>query len=141
MGGNGVIEDIAAEIGFTAASKLIVWFGGRTMLIPSSPTPDNAILKVIGDSPMRRLCEVWGGSHLYVPLPTRFDAQERDQIIAKLIISGVSVKVIAEAFAISESLVNRKRRQFEREGLLPLILAGEAGRIGAVAQSSGLGNR
>ncbi len=125
--GHGVIEDVAAEIGFTATIKLMVWFGNRTIAIPTQATENHPIAVVIGVKAMARLCAFCGDSPLYVPALTRLDAEHRDQFIALLIAKGISTKTIGDIVELTERRVQQKRRDLERTGLLPLVLSGEIG--------------
>lgn len=124
---NGLIEDIAAEVGFTAACKLIDWFGNRVIMIPVRPDPKHPIGIVIGLSAMARLCAVWGGTPIYIQAPSRRDSEHRDQLIAVLLAKGIGTKTVGEIVGLTDRRIQQKRYELERSGLLPLILSGEVG--------------
>lgn len=131
---NRLIEDIAAEVGFTAACKLIEWFGNRTIRIPKEPSRDHPIAVVIGTSALARLCAIWGDENIYIQSPTRMDLEQRAQLIAALLARGVSEKTVAEIVGLTKRRVQQMRRSLEQRGLLPLILSGEVGARWSIEQ-------
>ncbi len=131
---NGVMEDIAAEIGFTAANRLIMWFGGRQVSIPAQPSEDHPVAVVIGLRSLERLRQAFGPCSVFIPAGKHDDVELRDREIAALIAAGKGTRCIADAIGISESCVQKRRRHLEQTGLLPLVLTGK---IGAKPERSG----
>ncbi len=61
---NGTLEDVAAEIGYTATSRLVAWFGGANLYVPATATEDHAVARLIGFPAFRRLVAEYGGTTL-----------------------------------------------------------------------------
>lgn len=124
---NGVMEDIAAEIGYTATNALVDWFGGGNLHIPTAATADHVIAKVIGLSAMRRLVTMYVGRIgnqrlLWVPGGYEREIVRRDRMIAFLFSQGHGTKAIADLTGMSERHVQQVRVRVEQMGLLPLIV-------------------
>ena len=64
---NSTIEDVCAVIGFTATTRLIDWFGGNNIYVPSAPSDDHTIACLIGMPAMRALCLEFGDLTVWIP--------------------------------------------------------------------------
>ncbi len=124
---NGVIEDIAAEIGFTAALALIEYHGGRVVMIPVRPSPDHPIARTVGMPALTRLCAAWAGEVLYIEGDTRRARIERRALIARLAAEGLSTRAIARAIGIGERRVQQILAELRGAGIVELAAAGELG--------------
>jgi hypothetical protein len=124
---NGVLEDIGAEVGYTATNALVDWFGGGNLHIPTAASEDHPIAKVIGLSAMKRLVKLYEGCvgnqrMLWVPLGYEREIARRDRMIALLFAQGYGTKAITSVTGMSERHVQQVRVRIENLGLLPLIL-------------------
>jgi hypothetical protein len=124
---NGVLEDIAAEIGYTATNALVDWFGGGNLYIPATAYPDHAIAQVIGMAAMRRLVKLYEGKtgnarNLWLNQGYERELARRDRMIAALYALGLGTKQIMGIANMSERHVQQVRTRVESLGLLPLIL-------------------
>lgn len=124
---NTILEDIAADIGFTATNSLIDWFGGGNLYIPAVATPDHPIAQVIGFSAMRRLVQMFEGRvgnarNLWLNQGYEREQARRDRMIAALYACGKGTKEIMKIANMSERHVQQIRAKIESLGLLPLIL-------------------
>lgn len=124
---NGVMEDIANEIGFTAANSLIDWFGGGNLHIPTTAHVNHPIAKVCGLSAMRRLVAMYEGRIgnqrlLWVPMAYEREIARRDRMIAAMFAHGWGTKAIMNITGMSERHVQQVRLKVEQMGLLPLIV-------------------
>lgn len=124
---HGVLEDISAEIGYTATNALVDWFGGANLHIPTEADPEHAIAKVIGLPGFKRLVKLYDGyvgnqRLLWVPFGYQRDADRRDRMIAVLFANGYGSKAIADIAQMTERHVQKVRKRVEEQGLLPLIL-------------------
>lgn len=118
---NSVLDDISAEIGFTATSTLAAWFGGSNLYVPGKADPEHAVAKMIGFSAFRRLVECFGSETLWLPDDDR-GPDRRDRLICSAFAEGKGAKTISGMTGLSERRVNQIRIALETRGLLPLIL-------------------
>lgn len=123
---NGILEDICAEIGYTATTTLVDWFGGGGVCIPIKVTEDHPIGRVIGAKPFARLVGEWGGQILDIPLDYRRERTRRNKLIGALIAKGVSTKHIARIATMTENQIKNIRTELEEANVLPMILRGDA---------------
>lgn len=119
---HGILEDIGAEIGYTATCSLVDWFGGRTLYIPETFTDDHQIARVVGAQAFARLVSSWGGETLSIPIDFKREVARRDRLVCALLAKGTSTREVARIAILSERQVQIIRRRLEGEGLLPLIL-------------------
>lgn len=119
---NTLLEDIAAEIGYTATSTLCGWFGGRYVFVPATPSPEHKIARVIGPSAFRRLSAAFGGVTLFIPKDQAQRRARRNRIIFDMIVRGSNANNISTRIQISKMQVHNIRRDLEDGGILPMIL-------------------
>lgn len=122
MKNHGILEDIGAEIGYTATAALVDWFGGGNLYVPLEVETGHPIENVIGEAAFRRLVKAWPGETLWLPLGYQREADRRDRMIAVLLGLGMGSKKVAAIAGMSESHVQHTRTRLERLGLLPMIL-------------------
>lgn len=126
---HGMLEDVAAEIGYTAATALVDWFGGFGQIaIPMEAIEDHPIANVIGMPAFRRLVKLYEGAgpherFLWMNNGENREIARRDRLIACLIaVGGLGSKQIAAITGMSESSVRFSQLRVERLGILPMIL-------------------
>jgi hypothetical protein len=128
---HGIVEDLGAEIGYTATAALVDWFGGGTLHVPKEFDPGHAICKVIGEPAFRRLIR-WVDSLpvnllarprlIQIPLGYQREQDRRDRMIAVLLAGGYGSKQVAAIAGMTERHVQMVRARVEAMGILPLIL-------------------
>jgi hypothetical protein len=121
---NGILEDVGAELGFTATSALAAWFGGMNLYVPGTVDPDHPIVSVIGIAPYRRLVAAFGGEVLCLPEGRQDEIDRRDRVIATMLGGGKGTKEIAGKTGLSERRVQQIRMRLENSGVIPLIWNG-----------------
>lgn len=124
---NGILEDVAAEIGYAATNSLVDWFGGGNLYIPTVADPSHPISQVIGFAAMRRLVQYFDGKignarNLWLNQGYERETARRDRMIAALYAMGLGTKQIMAIANMSERHVQQVRAKVEDLGLLPLIL-------------------
>ena len=119
---NGILEDIGAEMGFTATSVLAAWFGGQWLYVPQKADPNHPVAKLVGISAYKKLVENWGGTSIKIPTGSGEEIARRDRTIAEMLHNGMGSKAIAEQTGLTERRVQQIRLQLESSGLIPLIL-------------------
>lgn len=126
---NGILEDIGAVIGASAALRLAGWQDGAPVYIPSTPAPEHRLCAILApDDPqagfnlLARLSADFGGETLCLPKVAELDYMRLRGQICRRLRRGVSVRCIAHDLGISERQINNHRRKLEEAGLLPLIL-------------------
>lgn len=126
---HGMLEDVAAEIGFTAATALVDWFGGFNQIyVPTEATEDHPIGRVIGLPAFKRLVKMYEGVEttkrfLWMNNGENRETARRDRLIACLIaMGGLGTKQIAAITGMTESSVRFSQLRVERLGILPMLL-------------------
>lgn len=134
---NTTLDDICAEIGYSATNVLVAWYGGDYVRVPVEVSAENPITRAIGMSAMRRFVESWGGQRLWVPAAHRFTVEQRDRVIADLLKSGIKEREIGGAIGLSERRVQQIHERLARDGLIELLgkkLTGKAATKSALAK-------
>lgn len=120
---NTLLDDISAAIGYTATTRLSVWFGGRCIYVPQNADPDHTLGRVLGEPAFRRLAAAFGGERIFVPKDSaRQNAVQNQQAVFHALTRGEDAKHIATTLGISTTQVSNIRRELEEMGVLPLIL-------------------
>lgn len=131
---NGTLEDIGAELGFTATTALVAWFGGANLHVPETVSELHPIARVIGVKPFERLVASWGSESLWIPEAGATDERDRrDRRIAEMVLAGKGTKAIGEATGLTERRVQQIRVRLEAIGILPFVLKGTQEKAGVVA--------
>lgn len=123
---NGVMEDVAAEIGYTAANALVDWFGGANLRIPELATDEHVIAKVIGMPAMRRLVAMRGdaiGNERIMWVPTGYERElaRRDRMIGAMFVEGMTVHHIMGVTNMSKRHVEIVRAKLEEIGMMAVL--------------------
>jgi hypothetical protein len=123
---NGVMEDVAAEIGYTAANALVDWFGGANLHIPEMASEDHVIAKVIGMPAMVRLVAMQAdeiGDKRMVWVPTGYERElaRRDRMIGAMFVEGMSVQHIMGVTNMSKRHVEIVRAKLEEIGMMAVL--------------------
>lgn len=129
---HGLIEDIAAEIGFTAATALVAWFGGGNLYVPMHPLPDHPIAKIIGLPAFRRLVQmydkaewqihertIWIDNHH----PLAVQRIERNRLVLELLDQGKREIEVAELTSLGVRRIQQIRLEAEECGVVELLRA------------------
>lgn len=119
-GTNTILDDVCAEIGYSATNVIVAWYGGDYVRVPVEVSAENPITRAIGMSAMRRFVQAWGGQRLWIPEAHRFTVEQRDRVIADLLKTGLKEREIGEAIGLSERRVQQIRARLTRDGLLEL---------------------
>lgn len=125
---HGVMEDVAAEIGYTATTALVDWFGGIGQLyIPNEAKEDHPIAKVIGMPAFIRLVKMFekAGVHerfVWMNQNEQREIVRRDRLIAAMMDMGLGSKQISMLTGMSESHVRWARKRVEEMGVLPILM-------------------
>lgn len=125
---NGVLEDIAAVIGFGATSRLVAIYGPGNILVPVDAKPDHAMTLAIGLPAMRRLVAEWGGQ--IITLSTNADYHHAVLLrgVAAMLNIGMPARDVASIIGKTERQVRNLRMEAEEMGILPLVLRAKGGR-------------
>lgn len=126
---HGIVEDLGAEIGYTATASLVDWFGGGNLYVPPEVTKDHPICLVIGEPAFKRLVSWMDGQAstsrdraIWIPMGYQREQDRRDRMIAVLFAQGLGSKQVASIAGMSERHVQAVRQRVEALGVLPLIL-------------------
>lgn len=122
MQSNSMLEDMAAEIGYSATNALVDWFGGSTLYIPGQATEDHTICHIIGLPCFKRLVAMYGSTTITVPMDIHRDRARMKRLIGALFMKGTGAKEIAAVAYLTERQVHYVRRELEEAKLLPLII-------------------
>lgn len=120
------LEDISAEIGFTATIALARQRGGTNVYVPANPA-GSVLAELVGIAAAARLATCWGGEVLAVPTLRACEYARDRCLIARLTEAGMSVADIAECVGLTARRVVQVRRELRDAGLL------DAGRVQSAA--------
>ena len=119
---NTTIDDIAATTGFTAATRLQAWYGGREIRLPDRLTADWGIAHLIGSSAARALWQRFRGElgmeRLTVPNGAEARRYERNVQIARMIADGAPLPEVGRRFRLNLRQVQNLRRELVADGWL-----------------------
>ncbi len=117
---NTILEDIAAEIGFTATFKLVIWFGGRrtNIYVPEQPRKGQVLVSIIGLPAATLLSRRWPGRHLNVPTLHAFEVEVRRQEVHRLLSQGATVQETATSVGLTPRRVGQIEAELREAGLL-----------------------
>jgi len=104
--------DLAETLGLAVALKLIQAFGGQELKFPRFPGPDHHVIKALGETDGRAVCEYLGGAMIYVP-HGRASANRR--AVPELAGKGHSRGQIARLLGISQRHVRRIANETPRQ--------------------------
>lgn len=106
---NTNLDEISAEIGFTATNILVIWFGGDYLSVPGRAVENSALGKLIGGPALRRLVARYSGQRLWIGTGTGVQRAARDRAIAERLARGESKADIAEATGLTPRRVEQIR--------------------------------
>ena len=116
---NTMLDDIAAEIGFSATLRLVAWFGDDgNCYVPVEAKEGQLLPTLIGLGAARALSARWPGEHLSIPLLSDLDVTIRRGAIAKMLASGLTTREISHILRMSERRVQQMCREMEVVGLI-----------------------
>lgn len=119
---NTTIDDIAACVGFTAATILQAWYGGRAIRLPVRLTADWGIARLIGQSAARALWERFfrelGQDRLTVPCGAEARRYERNVAIARMLAEGEPMSAVCRRFGLGLRQAQNIRRDLVADGWL-----------------------
>lgn len=121
---NGILEDLGAVIGTTAANRLVTIFGPGDLYIPNRAIQDHAIGLTIGAVAFGRLVSEWPGQTIKLCSHADFHHARMVRCTAAMIKDGIPIKDIADVLGLKERQVRNLRAEAEHMKLLPEILRG-----------------
>jgi hypothetical protein len=124
---NGVVEDIASVIGYTATCSLVDWFGGGNVFIPNQMDRSHPLCNVLGLSAFSRLFNHYDGKKgndriMWVPTGYQREIDRRDRMIACLYSCGMSTQQISSIACMSKRHVQSVRNRIEKLGLMDMVV-------------------
>lgn len=119
---NGIMEDLGAVIGTSAAVRLIAIFGGTSLYVPATIDAEHPIARVIGLTPAIRLVEAFGSETLSnLPRNEEFYRLRRISDVAALLRAGIGADRVASILNIGARQVRKDRVEAESMGLIPMV--------------------
>jgi len=116
---NTTLDDIAAEIGFSATLRLSAWYGDANPLyVPATVADHQIIMRLLGQSAAQRMAKAFGGEYLAVPRITSYEEDCRRHKVAVLATKGFSMKEISRMVNLSERRVQQICRELEQTGII-----------------------
>jgi hypothetical protein len=123
---NSTIDDVCAIIGWSATVRLVTWFGGSNIYVPSTADPGHPLASLMGLPALRALCHEFSDQTLWIPATTSKADLEVKKAVAKALLKGRGSLAISIEVGISQRQVQRIRRELEDAGLVPKILSENA---------------
>ncbi len=131
---NSTLDDIAAEIGLTAALRLSAWFGDENKCyVPVNVEEGQLLVKLIGMSAARKLTAAFPGDLLAIPRLRQYEDDLRNRQIGQMLTKGFTTNQIAVWFRMSERRAQQICQDLEMAGLIDPIGPGKK-RPGKVPQ-------
>lgn len=115
---NTVIEDVGAELGYTATATLVAWCGGTSIYVPLTVDEEHFLARLIGLPAYRRLVAAFPGESIRIPKPIS-DADARARRVARMLAAGRNEREIADEIGVTARRVQQLRKQFVENGMLP----------------------
>lgn len=111
------INELAEVVGTAAALRLVAWYDGRTVYVPTSTDNPNHLLRRIlaDDEAFSALVKAHGGNYIALPA-INLDALKHAGIIYRLSARGISAPDLATLCGISPGTVNSVRNQLRIQG-------------------------
>lgn len=97
--------DVAEALGLRVALHLMQAFGGQEIKFPKHPGPEHPVIKALGETDGRALCNHLGGAQIYIP-HGRARRSVRTEVLA-LADKGHDRAQIARLLGISQRHVRR----------------------------------
>lgn len=119
---NTLLDDISAEIGFTATVALAAWFGGKRMYVPEKFDEQHIVAKVIGPLAYRRFVGAFGPALVFIPKGAHHERHDRWKKVYDRLLLGQPMQQIVDEVGISSQHIHNIRRDLETRGILPVIL-------------------
>lgn len=105
----GVLRELAEASGIGPALLLAGHWGGLELYVPRRLRPDHPLVKAIGREAASVMVELYGGSHIEVPMGPDADAGRKRRRILQLIEQGKSNPQIARTVHCHIRTVRRVR--------------------------------
>lgn len=99
------LNEVAEVIGKQATCRLIDSLGGARWYVPREASADHRLAKVIGLDAMKKLCAVYGGGEIDIPLNAA-----RHSLKQKILVTEGSAREVALKLGCSTRHVLRVRR-------------------------------
>lgn len=116
---NSNLDDIAAVIGFSATLRLVAWYGdGNNLYVPAQAEEEHQIVKLIGISAARKLCEEFGPAHLNISKLQGYEMDVKRRWVCRMVTKGFGTREVATYFGMTERRVQQICRELEAAGLL-----------------------
>lgn len=120
---NTLLDDLCAEIGYTATTVICAWYGRESLYVPTRATADHHLHRLIGNSAFERLVKAFGGAQIRcVPKNALYVRYVRRREVFNLLRAGKPMAEIVEATGLTNTHLINIRREFEEAGVLPVIL-------------------
>lgn len=127
---NGILEDVCAEIGFTATMMLCAIHGGGTLYVPSVVSAGHALGKLVGAAAFKALVRAFGGETMSIPRGEEFERWRRVRQVSELLSKGFTTRDVARALMLTPHQVRNLKGDAEELGLLPMVMAHRGNSIG-----------
>ena len=113
-----LLDDICANVGYTATCVISAWFGGRKLHVPVRAHPDHPLASLIGASALRALVAEFGGDDLKIPTHRTAARYHRDRQACELFAEGWTPERVANDLGIGVRRAEQLRRELEANGWL-----------------------
>ena len=128
---NGILEDVCAEIGFTATMMLCAIHGGKSLYVPAAVTSEHPLAKLLGKSAFKALTLGFGGETMAVPRGEEFERWRRVRQVSELLSKGFTTRDVARALMLTPHQVRNLKSDAEDLGLMPMVMTQEPRSVGS----------
>lgn len=119
---NTLLDDISAEIGYTATTLMAAWHGGSVVHIPRNVVPGHPLATLLGEPAFARLVKAYPGNDLFIPKNSVLQRVVRWRTVRDMLLAGHNTRTVGEETGLTPRNVQKLRQKLEALGLLPVIL-------------------
>jgi hypothetical protein len=117
-GKNKAIEDFCAVAGFTATKRLMMYFGGCVVHIPSNPLSKTLVAKILGPVVIRLLADEFGDQAFRVPVWDQSSPENLEGVVYRLLKKGSTPQDISNSLKLSRGHIRLIMRPMIEIGLI-----------------------
>lgn len=111
------LAEVAEMFGLRVALQLMEAFGGLEVKFPVNPKPDHPVIKALGETDGRALCQYFCGALVYIP-HNRTKSVRAD--VVRLEAQGLNRSQIARRLNVSQRHVRRMANRSDDDSQLKL---------------------
>lgn len=114
-----LLDEIKTAVGLQAALVICRRWGGRILYVPASVNEFHPISLAIGYEAAAKLCSRFAGGNMSIPAEANILLDIRNEMILEDRGQGLSLRVVALRYGISERMVRKIEEKARNRSALP----------------------